>query len=65
MDDEVPGQHLAPDGGHPAGGNQLGKRYRCTVCELRILCVAGGQGTFQCHGQPMEILSPKPLPASD
>jgi hypothetical protein len=65
MKDEVPVQHQASDRSHPAAGNQLGKRYQCTVCDLRILCVTGGPGTFQCHGQPMEILAPKPLPASD
>ena len=45
--------------------NQVGKRYRCQVCETVIICVKRGDGRFGCHGQPMELLSSKPLPSSD
>jgi hypothetical protein len=47
------------------GPNQVGKRYRCGSCETEIMCVKGGQGRFHCHGEPMELVTAKPLPSSD
>jgi len=45
--------------------NQLGKRYRCEVCGLELLCVVGGTGNFTCHNVAMVILQQKKLPSSD
>jgi len=45
--------------------NQLGKRYVCQVCGTTVLCIKGGSGTVECHGQPMKEVKPKPLEASD
>jgi desulfoferrodoxin-like iron-binding protein len=45
--------------------NTLGKRYQCTECGAQVLVTKGGEGTLECHGQPMEIMQPKPLPSSD
>ncbi len=45
--------------------NTLGKRYTCAVCEAQVLVTKAGAGTLECHGQPMEIMQPKPLPSSD
>jgi Desulfoferrodoxin, N-terminal domain len=45
--------------------NAIGKRYRCPDCGLELLCVKAGDGRFGCHGQPMELLEVRRLPASD
>jgi len=45
--------------------NQVGKRYTCSTCDLEVICVKPGQGRFECHGAPMELLTAKPLPSSD
>lgn len=45
--------------------NSLGKRYTCTECEATALVTKAGDGTLECHGEPMEILQAKPLPSSD
>lgn len=45
--------------------NQLGKRYRCTVCGTEVLCTKAGDGTVQCCGKDMEVQTPRPLPSSD
>jgi len=45
--------------------NLLGKRYTCPTCEGQVLVTKPGDGTLECHGQPMEVLQPKPLPSSD
>ena len=45
--------------------SQLGKRYRCTVCETEILCVKSGDGTATCDGQEMEVQEPRAIPSSD
>jgi desulfoferrodoxin-like iron-binding protein len=34
--------------------NQVGKRYRCTVCGAEVIITKGGDGTIMCHGKPME-----------
>ena len=46
-------------------GNQLGKRYRCEQCGTELLCLARGDGTFECHGVPMTVAEVKSLPSSD
>ena len=45
--------------------NVLGKRYECSECDAQILVTKAGDGSLECHGQPMTILAPKPLPSSD
>ncbi len=45
--------------------NQLGKRYRCSVCEASVLCVKAGSGEITCHGKLMELQTPRKLPSSD
>jgi hypothetical protein len=45
--------------------NQLGKRYVCAQCATQLLVVKPGPGLLECHGEPMAIDVPKPLPASD
>lgn len=45
--------------------NQLGKRYRCTVCGQVVLCLTGGEGEFSCHGLAMEVVPPQQLPSGD
>ena len=45
--------------------NQLGKRYVCATCDATVLVTKAGEGTLECHGAPMEIATPKPLPSSD
>jgi desulfoferrodoxin-like iron-binding protein len=45
--------------------NQIGKRYVCEHCSTQLLVVKPGGGQLECHGEPMTIEVPKPLPASD
>jgi desulfoferrodoxin-like iron-binding protein len=45
--------------------NQLGKRYRCSVCGTEVLCTKAGEGGVVCCDKPMEIQQPKALPSSD
>jgi hypothetical protein len=45
--------------------NQLGKRYACATCEATVLVTKSGDGALECHGQPMQAVQAKPLPASD
>lgn len=45
--------------------NNLGKRYTCPECEAQVLVTKAGDGGLECHGQPMELSQPKPLPSSD
>lgn len=45
--------------------NQVGKRYVCASCGSEIMCVKKGDGRFHCHGEPMDLLTAKPLPSSD
>jgi hypothetical protein len=46
-------------------GNLMGKRYTCATCGCELLVTKPGDGALECHGQPMEVLQPKPLPSSD
>lgn len=45
--------------------NSLGKRYTCSECGGQVLVTKPGDGDLECHGKPMEIMAPKPLPSSD
>jgi hypothetical protein len=45
--------------------SQLGKRYVCAHCATQLLVIKPGSGVLECHGEPMSIEAPKPLPASD
>ena len=45
--------------------NQLGKRYRCTVCGMEVLVTKAGGGAVNCHDQDMEVQEPRPIPSSD
>ena len=45
--------------------NQVGKRYVCSECPAQVLVSKAGDGELSCHGQPMSIEAPKPLPSSD
>ncbi len=45
--------------------NQLGKRYRCEVCNAEVLCTKAGDGAINCDGKPMAAQEPRPLPSSD
>lgn len=45
--------------------NSLGKRYTCAECGGTVLVTKPGAGALECHGQPMEVMQPKPLPSSD
>ncbi|HLG91852.1 MAG TPA: hypothetical protein VKY15_02595 [Acidimicrobiales bacterium] len=45
--------------------NNLGKRYTCQECQAQILVTKAGEGSLECHGRPMEVMQPKPLPSSD
>jgi hypothetical protein len=48
-----------------AVGNLIGKRYRCEECGTEVICVRAGTGGVGCHARRMELLAPKPLPATD
>lgn len=45
--------------------NQLGKRFKCSVCGTEVLCTKAGQGSVECCSKPMESQEPRPLPSSD
>jgi hypothetical protein len=45
--------------------NQPGKRYHCTVCGTEVICARRGSGNFTCHGEPMALVKPDALPATD
>ncbi len=45
--------------------NQLGKRFKCSVCGTEVLCTKGGQGAVVCCDKPMTPQEAKPLPSSD
>jgi len=45
--------------------NQLGKRDVCAHCATQLLVTKPGPGVLECHGEPMLVEAPKPLPASD
>ncbi|MBI2869542.1 MAG: hypothetical protein HYX96_06945 [Chloroflexi bacterium] len=44
---------------------QLGKRYRCKLCNTEVLCTKAGEGPIICCGQEMEVQEPRPVPSSD
>ena len=45
--------------------NQLGKRFKCSVCGTEVLCTKAGEGAINCCGKPMDPQEPRPLPSSD
>jgi len=45
--------------------SQLGKRYKCEVCNTEILCIKAGAGQTECCGKPVKLQEPKPIPSSD
>jgi hypothetical protein len=45
--------------------SQLGKRYKCEVCNTEVLCTKAGEGKFECCEKEMKVQEPKPLPSSD
>ena len=45
--------------------NQLGKRYKCSVCNTEVLCTKAGDGSIMCCDKEMEMQEPRPLPSSD
>ena len=45
--------------------NQLGKRFKCPICNTEVLCVKAGEGAVICCDKEMEIQEPRPLPSSD
>ncbi|MET8978794.1 hypothetical protein ABZX85_24565 [Streptomyces sp. NPDC004539] len=59
----------APPSGTPhpglSAGTLLGKRYADDGLGVELLCTKGGPGTLAVNGVPLEVKSPKPLPASD
>jgi desulfoferrodoxin-like iron-binding protein len=45
--------------------SQLGKRYRCSVCGVEVLCTKVGAGQLVCCDKEMETQEPRPMPSSD
>ena len=45
--------------------NQLGKRYKCSVCGTEALCTKASEGAIVCCEQEMDLQQPRPLPSSD
>jgi hypothetical protein len=46
-------------------GTQLGKRYTDAAGEVELLVTKPGTGSLALGGEPLELKSAKPLPASD
>jgi hypothetical protein len=57
-------QHRPIAPGHD-GATQLGKRYARPDSGVEVLCTHGGDGSLWLDGAPLELMSAKPLPASD
>ena len=45
--------------------NQLGKRYRCSVCGSEAMCTKAGTGVIECCGKPMELQEPRKVASAD
>ncbi|MBW2061462.1 MAG: hypothetical protein JRI95_07855 [Deltaproteobacteria bacterium] len=45
--------------------SQLGKRYRCSVCNTEVLCTKASDKNPECCGKEMELQKPKKSPSSD
>lgn len=54
-----------PRHGSPDDRTLLGKRYRAPDGTLQVLCLRQGPGALELDGTPLELLTPKTLPASD
>jgi hypothetical protein len=60
--------HEAPVGGaEPVTGEGpvIGKRYVDEQTGLQVLCTRGAPGVLAVDGRPLEMMSARPLPASD
>jgi len=44
---------------------KLGKRYRCEICGIEVLCTKAGEGNLECCDKEMKTQEPKPVPSSD
>jgi hypothetical protein len=47
------------------GGTQLGKRYTDGAGEIELLVTKAGTGSLTLGGEPLDLKTAKPLPASD
>ncbi|MDP2744596.1 MAG: desulfoferrodoxin [Dehalococcoidia bacterium] len=45
--------------------NELGRRYRCEVCNTEVLCTKSGSGVIICCDKEMGPVQPRPVPSSD
>ena len=45
--------------------HQMGKRFKCEVCNTEVLCTKSGEGSIMCCDKEMELQKPKALPSSD
>ncbi len=45
--------------------NQLGKRFKCEMCNTEVLCTKAGEGSIMCCNKEMGLQQPKALPSSD
>jgi len=45
--------------------SQLGKRYRCSVCNTEVLCTKASDNNPNCCDKEMELQKPKKSPSSD
>ncbi len=59
--DELTTSAVAADG--PA--IEMGKRYEDPDGTVEVLCVAAGAGELAVNGTPLQLKTPRPLPASD
>jgi hypothetical protein len=48
-----------------SGGSEVGKRYGDPSRDLEVLCVRSGAGTLALSGQPLPVISARPLPSAD
>ncbi|WP_200827008.1 hypothetical protein [Thermomonospora echinospora] len=46
-------------------GPLLGKRYTDEDSGLQVMCTRGGAGELAADGRPLQMMNPRPLPASD
>ena len=48
-----------------AGGTIMGKRYTNSDGSAELLCIKPGAGSLASAGEPLQLKTAKPLPASD
>jgi len=61
----APASPLRPVAPGHDSGTRLGKRYARPDSGLEVLCTHGGDGSLWLDGAPLELMSARPLPASD